>query len=587
MAVYDTGFWADHWTYIMEHVHSYLKIYPDWEERIMYDDQVPFFFSPASVRPRSEKYVLSTSFNGFGKHVRQLYAVVEDKDKLQYQRRFINRSTGWHNLVADWQHDANGTIVRVSPISKLFLLAVVKYSTRDPYGMGIEYEADRPGWNDANNGLVGMIGSGMPETYELVVLLRYIKTTVSRIRRDISVPVELSGLFNSINQALHELDENRSADDMKLFSARVPTPLFIYWDKVATAREKYRQLTRLNFNGKMEPIPAENIVDTLSKWLLELDRGIELAHLLGSLGYGDDGNTHLTPTYFSYNVTEWILTGNVNQEGHPLVEPLKMWVNRFPLFLEGPTRLLKTVERAEAKTIYHNVRVSPLRDEELKMYTISASLKGQSFDMGREMAFASGWLENQSVWLHMSYKFYLQLLEHELFDEFFHELKSGGMLPFMDPEKYGRSLMECSSFIASSAFEDPSVRGRGFLARLSGSTAEFLSIWSLMMLGPQPFFVSEGNGELKLQLLPALPRWLFKDQGNSTATIKFKLFGVIEVTYIHNLGDESLYRVPPTRYVVGLRDGSTFNITGPSIPGELADKIRRVVFVESIEAYFE
>jgi hypothetical protein len=58
-------------------------------------------------------------------------------------------------------------------------------------------------------------------------------------------------------------------------------------------------------------------------------------------------------------------------------------------------------------------------------------------------------------------------------------MKNGGMLPFMDPEVYGRSLMECSSFIASSAFPDPSIVGQGFLARLSGSTAEFLDIWKV------------------------------------------------------------------------------------------------------------
>jgi len=203
------------------------------------------------------------------------------------------------------------------------------------------------------------------------------------------------------------------------------------------------------------------------------------------------------------------------------------------------------------------------------------------------MAFAPGWLENQSVWLHMSYKFYLELLRHDLYDEFFEEMSSGGILPFMDPNKYGRSLLECSSFIASSVFEDPSVRGRGFLARLSGSTAEFLSMWKLMMLGPQPFFIAEESGELRMQLLPALPRWLFVDAKDSAPTISFKLFGAIDVTYYHLRGDENLYRNPPSRYVIGLRDGSTFNVDGPSIPFELADKIRRIAFVATIEAYFE
>lgn len=250
-------------------------------------------------------------------------------------------------------------------------------------------------------------------------------------------------------------------------------------------------------------------------------------------------------------------------------------------------REMKTVEAAVARGIYASVKNSPLRDEELGMFTISASLQGQSFDIGREMAFASGWLENQSVWMHMSYKFYLGLIKHGLFEEFFAELTGGGMLPFMDQEVYGRSLLECSSFIASSAFEDPALRGRGFLARLSGSTAEFLSMWTLMMIGPNPFYVDSDSHRLRMQLIPALPRWLFNDEGGTTPTVQFKLFGAIDVTYYHLRGEENLYRVPPSRYVIGLRDGSTFNVIGPSIPVDLADKIRRVVFVATIDVYFE
>jgi hypothetical protein len=237
--------------------------------------------------------------------------------------------------------------------------------------------------------------------------------------------------------------------------------------------------------------------------------------------------------------------------------------------------------------MYHAVKSSPLRDEQLGMYTISESLKGQSLDLGRDTPFTPGWLENQSVWMHQSYKFYLELLRHELFDEFFQEMVSGGMLPFMEPDIYGRSPMECSSFIASSAYEDPSVRGRGFLARLSGSTSEFLSMWVLLMIGPKPFSVDKTSGWLQLRLIPALPRWMFRDASDTPPNVSFKLFGAIDVTYYHDLGMIDLYRVPPSRYVIGLRDGSVFNVKGQAIPYELADKIRRVVFVDSIDVYFE
>jgi hypothetical protein len=241
------------------------------------------------------------------------------------------------------------------------------------------------------------------------------------------------------------------------------------------------------------------------------------------------------------------------------------------------------------------VKQSGLRDDGLNMYTISASLKGQSYDMGRMIAFSPGWLENQSIWLHMSYKYYLGLLRKGLYDEFLEEMTSGGILPFMRPDQYKRSLMECSSFIASSAFDDPSDRGRGFLARLSGSTAEFLSMWVLMMIGPKPFFLHKDTGELQMQLVPALPLWFFEkdttetikqDKKKELLVIEFKLFADITVQY-HNVRRNDLFETAPSRYEIGLRDGSTRKVNGTTIPGELADKIRRVFYIDYINAYFE
>ena len=213
--------------------------------------------------------------------------------------------------------------------------------------------------------------------------------------------------------------------------------------------------------------------------------------------------------------------------------------------------------------------------------------------MGRMMAFAAGWLENQSIWMHMSYKYYLQLLRGKMYNEFYSEMKNGGMLPFMDPDVYGRSLMECSSFIASSAFTDPSVVGRGFLARLSGSTAEFLSIWKLMFMGPNPFIVSD-EGNLEMKLIPALPIWLFEDledgaegtrddEGN--LVVSFKLFASIMVTYHNTLGTD-LYDVEPTKYIVNMEDGSTVEVEGSSVPTETAILIRKLLGADSIDVYY-
>lgn len=274
-----------------------------------------------------------------------------------------------------------------------------------------------------------------------------------------------------------------------------------------------------------------------------------------------------------------------------------MTVGRFPLFLEGPTRYLKTVNKNKSAVIemYNKVKVSGLRDEELKMYYVSASLEGQSYDMGRMMAFSPGWLENQSIWSHMSYKYYLELIRGKLYTEFFDEMRGGGMLPFMDPVKYGRSLMECSSFLASSAFPDPSMHGRGFSARLSGSTAEFLSMWKLIFIGSNPFIL-DNDGNLGFTLRPAVPAWMFKDDDDKNAaaptydedgslTVTFKLFAHIPVTY-HNPEGTDLFDIAPKSYKVSMADGSVKNIDGGVIPSKLAEKIRRIWDIKSIDAYF-
>ena len=591
--MYDTGFWADHFTYILDLIHNFLEIYPDWEHRMLYQSEVPYFFSPAFVQPRDQKYMVSTTFDGRGKHIRQLNSTVLDEEKQLYRERFIETSTNWFSLESDWQHDANGAPFKSSIIAKLLVLGVLKFATRDPFGVGIEYEGGRPGWNDANNGLPSMIGSGFPELCELAALLRYIRDISKRFHDVIEIPTEVIRLMQVINEALKDLNQELSSWQwirQKKEFFLVPDFFFEYWDKVASAREQYRANTKITFSGETAALNWRDTVQIMDNWLDEISRGIALAHEFGFSGDDDSegDQTRIPPTYFAYKVVHWEETGDYTGDGFHLVKPLKMELQTFPLFLEGPTRLLKIVNNETALALYDKVRHSSLRDEGLKMYTISASLQDQSVDMGREIGFPAGWYENQSVWLHMSYKFYLELLRQGFFEIFFSEMQQGGLLPFMDPALYGRSLMECSSFIASSAFEDPSIQGRGFLGRLSGATAEFMSMWVLMMLGPQTFSVDPHSGELHFQLLPALPRWLFDDHSfPGQVLISFKLFGTIDVRYFHKRGQENLYRVPPSRYEVVLRDGQVLRVDGPSLPAPIAEKIRRIVFVSSIDVFFE
>ena len=87
---------------------------------------------------------------------------------------------------------------------------------------------------------------------------------------------------------------------------------------------------------------------------------------------------------------------------------------------------------------------------------------------GRVRAFTPGWLERESVFLHMEYKYFLGMLKAGLYDRFY-EAVQDALIPYQKPEVYGRSILENSSFLASSANPDPSVHGQGFVARLSGA----------------------------------------------------------------------------------------------------------------------
>uniref|UniRef100_A0A7S4M4S5 Uncharacterized protein n=1 Tax=Odontella aurita TaxID=265563 RepID=A0A7S4M4S5_9STRA len=592
MATFGQGYWADHWEYYLDLIESYLAIYPDGEESLMYDNELRYFFSTATVKPRSEKYVETMTYDGKGKHILQLDATEFDTEKEKEQEAFRSENTGIIGIDAYWQRTKEGDAFKSAPIAKLFLLGAMKFATRDSYGMGIEYEGGRPGWNDAMNGLPGMVGSGMPETYETYLLLKYVKNVTDKYGRSIVIPAELNTMIETVNTALNDLEES-GYKDPEVLPYDVPEDLFNYWDVVASARENYRNDVQYYFSGDTAELSAGDVSDMIGRWLAQVEMGMGRAAKFGSHGYEDDGTSGVPPSYFSYNITDWTRNEGKNKVGLPLVNARAMKVGQFPLFLEGPVRYMKTIvdDQDALKSIYQNVLASGLRDESLKMYKVSANLKGQSYDMGRMMAFAPGWLENESIWMHMSYKYYLELIRGGLYEEFFREMKEGGILPFMNPDVYGRSLMECSSFLASSAFPDPKTRGRGFSARLSGSTAEFLSMWKVMFIGQKPFYMNE-NGELEMKLVPALPNWLFKEEGlepqfdeNGQLIVSFKLFASIIVTY-HNPSGGDLFNTAPKSYKVTMEDGTVESIDGSEIPSHLAKQVRKMYGVASIDAYF-
>ena len=672
VARFDEGFWPNHWVYYLDLLEAYLRVYPDGEQALLFEQELPYFFSPAVVQPRRKKYVLfpPSYESGRGYHVKQVNATVLSKAKQAWMNDFRNGTTGL-NVEVSWQHTPSGSMFRSTPIAKLLLLATLKFASRDPLCMGLEYEAGKAGWNDALEGLVWSLGSGVAETYELERLLRFLVTLLQKYQRPVEVPSELVGLLDVIAPALQKLVQYETThpltielntsdvDDAGLF---VQSGYLDYWNSVTEAREAYRAKVEVTFSGTKRTLAPGTLISTLQGWIEHLKEGQARATAFGFQKYekGEDtsfgetkepksttshtkpvplntsstasstssaSSVRLPPTYFAFEATEFYNTGSTTESGMPYVHVQALRARRFPLFLQGPVRKVKAAQSpSEAQMVYEAVKSSRLVDTKLhNMIKSSDSLRSQAEDLGKIMTYPPGWFDNESIWLDLSYKLYSQLLQHGLYDEFYKELTSGSMLPFVNPEEYGRPVIQSSGFFVSSVFDDPASHGRGVLPRLNGAS-EFLGMWVLIMIGPTPFRV-DPYGNLYLQLVPALPLWLFEERmvvvgttsgllnattASTTSTttntvqaapptattttaspkptkemiLSFNLFGQTNVTY-YNRRRTDLYRVLPTRYEIGMLDGSIHVVDGPTIPSLLADKVRRTVFMNYINVFFE
>lgn len=489
-AEFGEGYWVDHWTYSLDLIETYLSLYPDKKNHLLFGSRpLPFFDSPAVVNPRAKKYVLD------GELPRQFNAVSEPEDKLDLIKGRQDRPN-WVRT----EH-GKGEIFRLPLVSKLVLLAVIKFASRDPFGMGIEMEAGRPGWDDALNGLPGIFGSSVSESMELARLLEFLIGALQDQECRISLPIEVIDLLEEISAA------STSAD------------LITQWDKITTALEDYREKTRLGVNGLTQEHTGPDLLSRLTDMRASVLKGLDRAQ---------EYHPGITPAYFRFEVTDYKTSDETDAENRPYIQPIAFKAHPLPLFLEGPMHQLKILSSKEtSQSLYEQVRSSVLFDSKLKTYKLNASLSDEPFSIGRARAFSPGWLENESIWLHMTLKYLLEILKAGLYDQFFEDLQHT-LPPFLDPEIYGRSPLENSSFIASSAHPDPALHGRGFIARLSGATAEFISIWLTMMTGGTPFTLDE-NGNLQFSLQPILPGWLFPESG----ILEFHFLGNI-LTRIHN-----------------------------------------------------
>jgi hypothetical protein len=310
---------------------------------------------------------------------------------------------------------------------------------------------------------------------------------------------------------------------------------FQLWDGISKGRERFRERTRLGVDGETMEYSASEMLKTLNKMSKAVQKGLEKA-----LNFFEG----IAPTYFSFQADEYEIQDETDPENRPIIKPTSFKANPLPLFLEGPVHQLKILtDPEESIKLYHKVKESQLFDHVLETYKLNTSLMDQPHSIGRARAFSRGWLENESVWLHMTFKYLLEVLKSGLYQEFYEDIQRC-LPPFLDPDIYGRSPLENSSFIVSSAHPDPSLHGRGFVARLTGATAEFISIWFLIMTGGKPFFL-DPQGKLQFSLQPKLPGWLFTDEG----VLSYRFLGRILVR-VHNPSRLDTWTTTPVSYTL-------------------------------------
>jgi hypothetical protein len=573
-AEYEAGYWTDHWYHGLDHLESFLAIFPDRLREVLIRPGEFTFYDPVMrVAPRDERYVLRRPGE-----VRQLDPPAPDPDKA----RLIAARRSDAHLVRSGH--GRGGICRTSLLGKLICVVTNKLATISPSGVGLEMEGGRPGWHDSINGLPGQFGATTPETFQLLRAIRLVLGAARRLgwqdRQRFGLPAELANFVGELSAVLR-----------RYLRSRGPNRDYAYWDAANAAKEAYRDAVRFGFGA-----------DVAVRWgLLRRFLGDGQARILASLPKARDPRTGLYSTYFTHAAVKYKVlsvrdpaTGRrapkLSRRGLPCVRVKRFKAHRFPLFLEAPAHALRLEnDPRRARRVWRAVRASPLYDRKLRMYRLSDSVAGETPELGRIWAWPPGWFENENVFLHMEHKYLLGLLHAGLYDEFFEDLRRC-LIPFQHPRVLGRNPYENASFIVSSRHPRAELHGRAFLPRCSGTTAEVLNMFLWMSFGKQPFVWQDGK--LSLRLSPVLPAWLFTRRAQERELVRWDgqteklslpagsysalFLGHTLVTYL-NPQRRNTYgpkAVRPVRYELVYRNGRRAILAGSELAARPALDVR-------------
>ncbi len=512
-AQFGEGYWIDHFTYVLDLIESYVGIYPDHIEDLLYQDEsYRYFESPASVKPLSEKITTNQSGN-----IRQYHGLRHMDETKMKRLKMDPHQTQW-TTYQDQEYRTNLFV-------KLLTLVLNKHALLDRFDYGIEMEADKPGWNDAMNGLPGLFGSGISETIELIRVLNFL------IRYQQSHEVVLLGEVATLFESLSSLPG---------------------YEKRLSAREQYREAIRFGPQEQLQSVKSSDVFDYFERLRDTLQEQLLLL---------SEEHQNIPPTFLYSEINDYSIGR------HQVVKTNQVSMNVLPPFLEAPARWYKLgLEKSRLQKMHEAILSTSMYDKQLGIFKTSASLENETHEIGRIKAFTPGWLERESDFLHMTYKYLLGLLSAGLYEAFY-DVLFDNMVCFMKPEVYGRSPLENSSFIAPTNNPDSRSHGQGFFARLSGSTIEALHMWYIMMTGGEPFRIEKG--ELVFSLRPKLHHSFFDANGD----IQFRLFHRLDVT-IRNKNKVSTYDQFDVHSIDLGHQGEWIRLPDTTIRGEIAEQIR-------------
>ena len=540
-AEFDRGYWSDHWSYLLDLLEGYAAIFPDRVAGLFHERRYTFFDPSHFVLPRSQKYTVTPQ------GVRQYGAVQARPDKMALIK------SRKHSPFRVRAQAGTGEIVVTTLLGKILTLVVNKLASLDPYGVGVEMEADRPGWCDALNGLPGLLGSSVNETIELKRLVDFTLRNLAGADGETSLPMELADFVDALAGMLR----------------RPVLAADAFWRESHDRKEAYREKVFMGFAGEERALPLAEVRGLLGAVSVFLEGAIAKARTPAGI-----------VTYYAYEAEEF------REIGHGRAEVTRFRQKPLPWFLEGFVHALRIAPQEEALRLYAAVRGSELFDRKLGMFRLNVPLGDDALALGRIGIFNYGWLENGSVFLHMHYKFVLEMARRGLIEEFYRDINML-LVPFRDANEYRRNPAESVSFLVGSGFTvDPREHGRGCVARLSGATVEFLHLWIHLFLGPAPF-VFEG-GRLMFRPVPSLTKGFFSATqriadpfGGGVETLPeasaaCALFGNTLLVYANPalLDTFGPGAALPCRYRLHGRDGTVQTVEGPHLEGPAAEALR-------------